>query len=90
MDVNILWKTFLEKIKEQISSLSYETWFMEGKLKGNYHYIEIKDDYSDLEEKLNYYSEHTKEALDIINNAHTFISEFRDPNNRIVGFAKIF
>ena len=29
----------------------YETWFMEGKLKGNVHYIEIKDDYSDLEEK---------------------------------------
>ena len=58
----------------------YETWFMEGKLKGNVHYIEIKDDYSDLEEKLNYYSEHTKEALDIINNAHKFIAEFRDPN----------
>lgn len=58
----------------------YETWFMEGKLKGNVHYIEIKDDYSDLEEKLNYYSEHTKEALDIINNAHKFIAELKDPN----------
>jgi len=58
----------------------YETWFMEGKLKGNYHFIEIKDDYSDLEEKLGYYSEHTKEALEIINNAHKFVDEFRDPN----------
>ena len=27
MDVNILWKNFLDKIKEQVSSLSYETWF---------------------------------------------------------------
>ena len=58
----------------------YETWFMEGKLKGNYHYIEIKDDYSDLEEKLNYYTEYTEESLEIINNAHAFIAEFRDPN----------
>lgn len=56
----------------------YETWFMEGKLKGNYHYIEIKDDYSDLEEKLAYYIEHTQEALAIINNAHKFVDEFRD------------
>lgn len=58
----------------------YETWFMEGKLKGNYHYIEIKDDYSDLEEKLEYYIAHTEEALEIINNAHKFVKEFRDPD----------
>ena len=45
-----------------------------------YHYIEIKDDYSDLEEKLDYYSEHTEEALKIIENAHKFVAEFRDPN----------
>ena len=32
MDINILWKSFLEKIKEQISSLSYETWFKDTKL----------------------------------------------------------
>lgn len=32
MDINILWKNFLEKIKEQISSLSYETWFKETRL----------------------------------------------------------
>lgn len=56
----------------------YETWFMEGKLKANYHYIEIKDDYSDLEEKLHYYIEHTQEALEIINNAHKYINQFRD------------
>lgn len=58
----------------------YETWFMEGKLKANFHYIEIKDDYSDLEEKLQYYIEHTHEALEIINNAHNYINQFRDKN----------
>ena len=32
MDIQMLWKSFLEKIKEQVSSLSYETWFKETKL----------------------------------------------------------
>jgi pyrroloquinoline quinone (PQQ) biosynthesis protein C len=57
---------------------TYETWFMEGTLIGNYHYIEIKKDYSDLEEKLNYYIKHTNEALKIIENAHKFVEQFRD------------
>ena len=39
-----------------------ETWFMEGKLIPNYHYIEIKPDYSDLPEKLQYYIDHPEEA----------------------------
>ena len=29
----------------------YESWFMEGRLQPGVHYIEIKDDYSDLEPK---------------------------------------
>ena len=45
---------------------AYETWFMEGKLIPNYHYVQIRDDYSDLEERMNYYIEHTDEALQII------------------------
>ena len=32
MDIEILWKSFLDKIKDQISSLSYETWFKDTKL----------------------------------------------------------
>lgn len=39
-----------------------ETWFMEGKLIPNYHYIEIKPDFTDLEERLKYYIEHPEEA----------------------------
>ena len=30
----------------------FETWFMEGILVADQHYILIKDDYSDLEENL--------------------------------------
>src|SRR3712207_8514316 len=39
----------------------YETWFMEGRLRADYHYIEIADDYSDLEAKLKYYIDHRSE-----------------------------
>ena len=58
----------------------YETWFMEGQLKPNYHYIEIKDDYSDLETKLIYYSQNISESLAIIKNAHNYIERFNNTN----------
>jgi hypothetical protein len=57
---------------------TYETWFMEGRLIANHHYIEIKDDYSDLEEKLKYYIEHEEEAQQIITNANHYVSQFKD------------
>lgn len=55
-----------------------ETWFMEGKLIPNYHYIEIKDDFSDLEERLIYYIEHPEEAEAIIQHAHEWVDQFCD------------
>lgn len=57
---------------------TYETWFMEGTLIPNVHYIEIKPDYSDLEERLTYYIEHENEALMIIDEAHRYVSKFRN------------
>lgn len=54
----------------------YETWFMEGSLIPNFHYIQIKDDYSDLEERLQHYINHTDEAQKIIENAHQYIKQF--------------
>jgi len=56
----------------------YETWFMEGTLIPNFHYVLIKDDYSDLEERMNYYIEHTDEALKIIKNAHEYTKQFKN------------
>lgn len=55
-----------------------ETWFMEGKLIPNYHYIEVKPDFSDLEERLQYYIAHPDEAEAIIQHAHEYVSQFRD------------
>jgi hypothetical protein len=54
----------------------FETWFMEGKLVADFHYILIKDDYSDLEEKLKYYLAHEEEAKAIITNANKYVQQF--------------
>ena len=43
-----------------------------------FHYIEVKDDFSDLEERLTYYIEHPEEAEAIIQHAHEYVDQFRD------------
>jgi len=55
-----------------------ETWFMEGTLIPNYHYIEVKPDFSDLTERLTYYIEHPEEAETIIQHAHEHVAQFKD------------
>lgn len=55
-----------------------ESWFMEGKLIPNYHYIEVKPDFSDLEERLTYYINHPDEARAIVRHAHEHIEQFKD------------
>ena len=58
--------------------MTCETWFMEGTLIPNYHYIEVKDDFSDLEERLQYYIDHPEEAEAIIQHAHEYVAQFFD------------
>ena len=61
-----------------IKKPKYETWFMQGVLIPDYHYVLLKDDYSDLPEKMDYYNRHTQEALDIISNAQKHVAQFFD------------
>jgi hypothetical protein len=56
----------------------YDSWFMEERLIPGHHYVLIKDDYSDMEEKMKYYSQHTDESLAIIKNAQDYMEQFRD------------
>ena len=56
----------------------FETWFMEGKLISNYHYVLVEDDYSDLEEKVQYYIDNPAEAKHIISNANKYTKQFLD------------
>ena len=56
----------------------FETWFMEGRLEPWRHYVPLRDDCADIEEKMDYYATHTDEALEIIANAQRHVAQFKD------------
>jgi hypothetical protein len=59
--------------------LKFETWYMEGRLQPGVHYVEIADDFSDVEEKIDYYEHHPDEAEQIIANANAYTRQFFNP-----------
>lgn len=59
----------------------FETWYMEGRLLAGFHYVELKSDYSDLEEKVSFYLSHPGEAIKILENAKAYWRQFYDEKN---------
>lgn len=56
----------------------FETWFMEGRLIGDLHYIEIDDDYNNVFDKIKFYKENPSKAKAIIKNANAYCKQFFD------------
>lgn len=56
----------------------YETWFMEGRLIPDVHYLRISRDFSDLHERLDYLLNNPEEAKRIVRNANEYTLQFRD------------
>jgi len=54
------------------------SWFMEDHLIPNVHYIEIADDFHDLEDKLNWCMYNLNHCEKIIKNANEYVSQFLD------------
>jgi len=54
----------------------FETWYMEGALVAGKHYVQLRDDYTDLEEKIEYYNTHPREAQEIVKNANAYAAQF--------------
>lgn len=54
----------------------FETWFMEGRLQPNVHYIELKDDFSDVAEKIAFCEENPELVQSIIRNANDYVQQF--------------
>lgn len=54
----------------------FETWFMEGKLIAGVHYVEVKDDFSDMIDKMDFYHAHPEKAEIILKNAHNHVCQF--------------
>ncbi|WP_412463521.1 glycosyl transferase family 90 [Halobacteriovorax sp. RT-2-6] len=67
-----------------MSKPKYETWFMEGRLVAGKHYVEVKDDYSDLPEKIEYYLAHPEEAKLITKNANEWVEQFKDEDREFL------
>lgn len=60
--------------------LKMESWYMEGTLKPNEHFICIDENDNNLDEKLHYYIDHQNEAIEIIKNAKEYRAQFNDKN----------
>lgn len=54
------------------------SWLMETTLIPNYHYILLKDDFSDLEEKFIWCNNNQNKCIEIIKNANNFMKQFAD------------
>lgn len=55
-----------------------EGWLMHGKLVAGVHYIELSEDFSDLEQKIRYYIGHPQEARLISENSKKWAQQFLD------------
>ena len=56
----------------------YETWLMEGRLIAGQHFVEVRPDFADLDEKVDYFDRHLEEAEAIIANANSYLQQFAD------------
>lgn len=65
----------------------FETWFMEGALVPGKHFVEVKEDYSDLQDKITHYLNHPDEAKSIIINANRYVEQFKNSGReRLISF----
>lgn len=55
-----------------------ETWFMESGLQNGIHYAEIHNDYSNLDEVIDFYKNNPHKAREIIANANAYCRQFFD------------
>lgn len=59
------------------------TWLMETTLIPDYHYVLLKDDFSNVEEKIKWCDDHPEECHQIIKHAKTFMLQFYDRQNEL-------
>ena len=62
----------------------YESWFMEGSLQPGVHYVQLQDDYRDIEEKITYYNQHPAEAEAIVRAAQQHSAQFFDEKKELI------
>ncbi len=58
----------------------FETWFMEGRLVPGVHYVELQDDFADLEEKVAFCEANPEQVMAIVANAQRHVYQFTRPD----------
>lgn len=58
--------------------MTCESWFMESALVPNEHFALLKDDFSNLNELIDFYIQNPAKALEIISHAHSYCAQFLD------------
>lgn len=61
-----------------------ESWLMEARLKANYHYVEINQDFSNLAKMRDYYTKNIDKAREITENARRYMSQFTDNDRELL------
>lgn len=61
-----------------------ETWYMEGTLQAGVHYVELRDDFADLDDKIAYYEAHPAEAKAIVAAANAYTLPFRNEADELI------
>lgn len=82
---NLLW-VFLSNSVPLMPKPIIDTWFMEGNLKEWIHYVPLKNDFSDLKEKINYCYNNLKKCKKISINSKLYAIQFLNINkeNKII------
>ena len=52
------------------------SWLMETTLVPNYHYLLLKDDFSDLDQKVRWCNQHPQKCKNMVKNANTYMRQF--------------
>ena len=63
---------------------SCETWFMEGLLEPDVHYLEVAQDFSNLDERIAFAIENSTFKKDLIENANQFVRQFMDVDQELL------
>lgn len=58
--------------------LEYETWFMEGLLRPGVHYIQLRNDLTDLDDKIEWCENNPEKVKQIVLNANSWVHRFQN------------
>ena len=77
VDTDLNWKLASNSLV-MMARPRFSSWFMEDMLIPNYHYLLLKDDFSDLLEKIEWCNDHQPQVQKIIKHANTFVEMFKN------------